>query len=155
MIVKIITNERIEDERTEGQRNETKKIESLNLVIFQYACSIQLHNEYQLCLYISITCFGFLSLIFLSFLDYESDQYHGIQDSVSSSPAFSLSNLSILHINIYQLSSYIIILKMFNKWIKNVVFDILLKDIKKWFKLLKGEITNSHNKWRNQYQMQL
>ena len=48
MMVRIITNERTGDERTEGQRNETKIIENLNLVIFEYCYSSPLHNKYLL-----------------------------------------------------------------------------------------------------------
>ena len=52
MMVRIITNERTGDERTEGQRNETKIIENLNLVIFEYCYSSPLHNKYLLTLVI-------------------------------------------------------------------------------------------------------
>ena len=48
MMVRIITNERTGDERTEGQRNETKIIENLNLVIFEYCYSSPLHSKYLL-----------------------------------------------------------------------------------------------------------
>ena len=77
--------------------------------------------------YIIIDNFYYLSF----FSDYESDQYHGVRDSISSSPNSHLSHLSILHITFYQLLSYIIILRMLYKWREKLLCLIFCWNISK------------------------
>ena len=117
-------NRRRKNGRSKKRNKENRNSKPGNKFIFQNILCLNLFSSYN---YIMIDNFYYLPF----FSDYESDQYHGVRDSISSSPNSHLSHLSILHITFYQLLSYIIILRMLYKWSDKLLCLIFCWNISK------------------------
>ena len=89
--------------------NATKKTEDQNLVIDLFVFNCLLFS-FRNIIHVRHIC---QDIIYhnICLTDYESNQYHGVQDTISEAAAFHSSNMASLHIFLAQFLAYSIISK--------------------------------------------